>query len=728
MTRKSLILLAGLGSLLPAPAARAGTFDVVACDAAPGFANNSWRPEVSHGGMTTFTACPSSDNPRLGLGARNNYYPTGYTVPSGAAARWWFDAPARTSIVGVRANGHFEQLNHRWQVGLSNGAQLLAGCPWTPGKTGASCYDGMSAAEYLPVPASGSIYTEVFCAYGPCPVGGGSYWAWASLTWVAVTLQDDTAPAVGNAGGELWTESWIGGTRRVSFDASDNTGIRDIRALVDGRELARDFRGCDPTARTCPDWPGAALEVATGNGIADGKHSLRLEAIDRAGNAGAVARDIFIDNTPPAAPQDLVVDGGDGWKPANSFKLVWKNPSQNAAPIAGGVFKLCPAATPTDGCVVGERSGSNVSEIKDLSVPTAGNWILSLWLKDAAGNAKPETAAPPLHLRFDPDPPVLALRDQDPEDPARVRVEGSDAISGLARAEIEVRRHGTNAWRGVPAAIEPSGFSAMLDDEHLRDGIYELRARAWDGAGNERSTDRRASGAVAKVTLPLRVKTKLRVGKRVKVRARSSRGRRTRIVYVRRPLVSQGKRVRIRGRLTAPGGNPMAAADLEVGARLAVSGVDFQPVATLNTSRSGRFTYLVPAGPARVLRFRYVGAAKIRPQTREVHVRVRASSSIKANRRRVVNGEPVTFSGRLRGGYLPGSGKLLELQFFDRGKWRTFRTFRADPSSGRWSYTYRFDGTRGTRRYRFRLRIPKENGYPYSTGGSRRTAVTVRGL
>ena len=129
-----------------------------------------------------------------------------------------------------------------------------------------------------------------------------------------------------------------------------------------------------------------------------------------------------------------------------------------------------------------------------------------------------------------------------------------------------------------------------------------------------------------------------------------------------------------------------------------------------------------------MLRFRYPGTPKIRAQTRLVRVRVRALSSIRVDRRRVVNGEAVIFTGRLRGKFHPPAGKLMELQYFDRGKWRTFRTFRAAPSSGRWSYTYRFDGTRGTRTYRFRVRVPKENGYPFSTGRSRQVAVTVRGL
>ena len=720
------VIAATLAALLLAlpSAASAGTYDVVACDAAPSFANNSWRQEVSHSSMVTFTACPSSDNPKLGLGARNGYFASGTTAPTGAAARWWFDAPPGTAIVGIRANGLFEQKSHRWQTALSNGAQLFAGCPATPSNTGAFCADGMNAADYVALPGSGALYTEVYCAYGPCPVER-DWWAWASLTWVSVTVLDQTAPSVGNPGGSLWSDGWVSGTRQATFDASDNTGIKDVRVLIAGREMARAGRGCDPTAKTCPNWPGVVLDVATHNGIPDGEHELVLDAVDRGDNHGSVSRKVRIDNTAPAAPRDLAVQGGEGWHAANDFNISWTNPEPQAAPIAGADYRLCPV--PDDDCVSGTVAGRDLTELKNLEVPHPGEWTLTVWLRDEAGNARPETAAAPVHLRLDAEPPVLAIREHDPEDPARVRVEARDAVSGIARGEVEVKRDGTDTWRSVPAQIEDGGFSAMLDDEHLRDGVYEVRARAWDAAGNERSSGRRVSGEVAKVSLPVRVKTKMRVGKKRTVRARGA-NRRKRVVYVRRPLVGQGKKVRVRGRLTAPGGNPLADVTIDVAARLPLPGLGFQPVATLRTSRTGRFSYLVPKGPSRIVRFRYPGAAKIRSQTRDVRVRVRGSSTIGVDRKRVVNGEPVTFAGRLRGGFVPAGGKLAELQFFDRGKWRTFRTLRAAPSDGRWSYTYRFDGTRGTRTYRFRLRIPRENGYPFSTGRSRRVAVTVRGL
>ncbi len=722
------VFLAALLALAVAHPSRAGTFDVLACDAAPGFVNNSWVPEANHGRMVAFTACPSGDEIMKGLGARTNYpYPSGWTVPTGSAARWLFHAPAGTAIVGYRANGFFQQKHHRWQVGLSNGAVLLEGCPWTASNTGGACGVQLYAGEYNAIPRSSALYTEVFCAYGPCPVGGGGWYGWASLTYIAVTVLDETLPRVGNPGGELWSDDWVSGTRRVTFDASDNTGIKGLRVLVDGRQMASATRNCDPTLKTCPDWGGAALDVATANGLADGEHDVRLEAVDRGDNRGSVSRKVKIDNTAPSAPKGLVVAGGDGWRPENSFDIRWTNPAQDAAPISGAEYRLCPASTPGTDCITGSDHDSDLNALKALKVPRPGEWLLTVWLRDAAGNARPETAAAPVHIRFDPDPPTLAIRRQDPEDPARVRVEASDTVSGIGRGEIEVRRQGSDAWRSAPAQLEAGGFSAVLDDEHLADGSYELRARVWDAAGNEKSSDRWTSGDVAKLTLPLRVKTRLRVGKRRKLRAHGAR-KRSRIVYLSRPLVGQGRKVRIRGRLTAPGGNPLAGVDIEVSARLAVPGVGFQPVATLKTSASGRFSYLVPAGASRVLQFRYPGAPKIRAQTRVVNVRVRGSSTIRRDRKRVVNGETVTFSGRLRGGFLPASGKLLELQFFDRGKWRTFRTFRAAPSDGRWSYSYRFDGTHGTRTYRFRLRIPTENGYPFSSGRSRGVKVTVRGL
>jgi hypothetical protein len=71
-------------------------------------------------------------------------------------------------------------------------------------------------------------------------------------------------------------------------------------------------------------------------------------------------------------------------------------------------------------------------------------------------------------------------------------------------------------------------------------------------------------------------------------------------------------------------------------------------------------------------------------------------------------------------------GKLLEIQAFFRGHWRTFSTTRTD-REGRWHFRYRFDGTRGRVKYRFRAVIPAETGYLFESGASPATSVVVTG-
>ena len=129
-------------------------------------------------------------------------------------------------------------------------------------------------------------------------------------------------------------------------------------------------------------------------------------------------------------------------------------------------------------------------------------------------------------------------------------------------------------------------------------------------------------------------------------------------------------------------------------------------------------------GPSRVLRFRYPGTNLVRARTSEVDISVSAGATLRASRERVVNGGDVRFTGRVLGRHLPRTGKLVKLQAYSRGEWRTFATPRAHPRTGRWSHSYRFTATRGTVRYRFRAEIPREAGFPYARGTSRPVTVT----
>jgi hypothetical protein len=178
--------------------------------------------------------------------------------------------------------------------------------------------------------------------------------------------------------------------------------------------------------------------------------------------------------------------------------------------------------------------------------------------------------------------------------------------------------------------------------------------------------------------------------------------------------------LRIAGR-RAPG-------PVEVWRRVKIAGAAWERVAIVSASSRGAFQYVIGAGPARRYRFRFAGSATTRGATAFVDARVRAATMIDVSRRDVVNGEYVTFRGRLRGGRIPTTGKLVELQVFTRRRWRTFALPRADAKTGRWSFQYRFETISGLARFRFRARIQREAGYPFHTGTSRQIEVTVHGI
>jgi hypothetical protein len=237
-------------------------------------------------------------------------------------------------------------------------------------------------------------------------------------------------------------------------------------------------------------------------------------------------------------------------------------------------------------------------------------------------------------------------------------------------------------------------------------------------------------GAVATLSLPLRIKTRLAVGKVKHVRATTSRGKRPRYrrILVTKPRAGYGRTIRLSGRLTTPGANPVAGAGVEVYEQLDQPGAQWTHVADIPTSRTGRFTYKALRGPSRLVQFRYGGTATVRPRPSTVQLLIRGSRSLDVNRHRVVNGDDVVFRGHVRGRPLPAEGKLVELQVYTRRRWRTFAQPRADATSGRWSYRYKFEAIRRHERFRFRARVRKETGYPYELGTSRGVNVFVRGV
>src|SRR5256885_2659376 len=91
----AIVLCLCAASLAIADRARAGTYEVVACDAAPGGVNNSWAGTASPS-MAAGQTCPTRHQDSGGMRVTNRV--NAGTAPLFANATMAFDAPAGASI------------------------------------------------------------------------------------------------------------------------------------------------------------------------------------------------------------------------------------------------------------------------------------------------------------------------------------------------------------------------------------------------------------------------------------------------------------------------------------------------------------------------------------------------------------------------------------------------------------------------------------------------------
>src|SRR5437588_4695854 len=425
-------------SLAIAGRARAGTYEGVACDAAPGGVNNSWTGTASPS-MAARQTCPTRHQASGGMRVTNRV--NAGTAQLFAGATMAFDAPAGATIDRLSAQYAIHREDRAWQVGFFTDSTMLSGC--RPNDPHAACrtttaWPGFSSTWNLAqgvrrVSIQASCQAAVGCSTKPTD-SVLSEAVGLHLFGATVRVRDDSPPPIWDvSNGPLTNGAWQRGAQFVGYAASDNVGIRATHLYVDGLRRGELERPCDYTRRIpCSDLVYSQYTVET-QALADGPHELRVEAVDAAGNVGSYRAGFRTDNTAPDAPTEPVVDGGEGWRGTNSFALHWTNPP-SAAPIAGAAYELC--NTVTGMCNTGTRGGTGIDSISDLSVPGPGDYTARVWLQDWAGNVNPANRSVPLHLRFDDVPPGQAK----PSDVAgwlnAVKARGLDDAIAMGQGEV----------------------------------------------------------------------------------------------------------------------------------------------------------------------------------------------------------------------------------------------------------------------------------------------------
>jgi hypothetical protein len=311
-----------IGALVFAPTARAGTYEVHACNPAVGAGANNSFAGVADNGSTAYADCPAGQGMTVRNvwdGGRSGFLQGAYLI---------FDAPGGTFVESIGLDAGWQRHDCSWGLGVvASGFDLGGRRVWglPPGEQ-CDAWQTPGETSFLPMRWNHAINAsrvrlESRCGAGVCGRNGV---ATLRARNVSVRVRDDTPPGLGNGRGALWTHgAWLSGTHAVGFDAADGAGIREAVVRVDGREVARRTNGCDWTLRApCPQISVDEAFPTSAFG-ADGRHLITIEAVDSAGNPVSDTRALHIDNSPPDAPKDLVLEGGDGWRSANDFDLRW---------------------------------------------------------------------------------------------------------------------------------------------------------------------------------------------------------------------------------------------------------------------------------------------------------------------------------------------------------------------------------------------------------------------
>jgi hypothetical protein len=485
-------------ALAVAAPAHAGTYDVIACDGAPGSANNSWSAYTSSSRMRSLVACPSNGAPERGIWVSN--IPGAGQLAYGEQAWEQFWAPSGANVVGITFTGGFFRAGPSVSGSSDWAAQLvtsegvhLRGCAAYQSALCRDVHTTGSSASFPPtvgISIVASCFTLTWCNGSVMPAWDsqfGNATAAVQLRSATVRVSDSSAPAASVSGGDLVAGGWVRGLRSLTYSASDNVGIRVARAYVDGVERASETLPCDYT-RAAPCGPANARPLSIDTALLpDGERTLRVDAVDSAGNVGSSAPKVIqVDNHAPAAPAGVTVEPS-SWSGTNRFDVRWTNPGGQGSPMAKAHWSLC-AAEGAGTCTTGTAAGTNIDSLGGLSVPAAGAWSLNVWLEDAAGNSNAANASAPVTLRFDdavPDAPRLAVpRGWVNAGDLSVGVSGGSAgASGLAG--YSVTRDGSDPDATVDLA---NGESYSLRE--LVEGVTTVKARSVSRAGVAGATAR----------------------------------------------------------------------------------------------------------------------------------------------------------------------------------------------------------------------------------------------
>lgn len=512
-----------------------------------------------------------------------------------------------------------------------------------------------------------SLDFRVWCS----PANGPGYCNWSnhsfSIRGLTLTLEESVAPDA-DASGALLGAGAQRGTRPLEVTAGDaDSGVRRIDVSLDGVTVgSADLAGDCSIERfsPCPTSVSRSIDVDTTR-VPDGSRLLRLAVTDLAGNTRTVNRGyVAVDNVPA--------------------------PSNTSIPTISGEKRVGRTLIGHHG----SWSGDGVTFAHRWERHAAGGWEdIPDATQSTLTTTRHETG---LRVRLK----VTATS------PEGTTVAYSDATNPIV-APGPTDADGDYDGDGIRNDADP-------DDDN--DGTPDVHdAGPFDPAMGAPEAPR-AVGVAPAFHTPNGQNASSSAALAAQFSDTRSKTITTRYGTVRH----------VAGTLTAASGAPIAGAQLSVTSQMLAMGATPVAVGTVTTDSSGRFRFAIPVGPSRRIEvaYKWFRESSQYTHTTTVTVNVVPRVTMKANRSRLRNGQRVSFAGKVAGAPRDAR-KVVELQARVGSSWQTFGTARLR-SDGTFAYRYRFTRTSRPTTYSFRASVKAERGWPFLSGQSRATRVSVR--
>ena len=541
----------------------------------------------------------------------------------------------------------------------------------------------------------------------------------------AVVRIDRTAPAVGDAGTTFAAGT---GQASITWSATDATSglaaaTAEVNTAADGSDTGRWVPSGTVTKATA----GQALTRPAGMGMPDGVHTWRVSASDDAGNAvqQPAPLPIVVDTQVPTVDMAPIPAT---WTSVLPLDVTMHDNLEAVLGLGDLNVEVNAAAdgTATGAWVLVDQSAHTPGR-DQMQVPLMGLGDGTHQVRLTLRNGGPFSLALVAQrlglVRTDLTPPDLTRASLTPLPDGRVRMlwSADDVRSGVDRVRLQWLDGWT--WRTVTERPAGNGSGIVsLDPALVPDPEARVRVQVADTAGNVRAMEvimPAALGAPGAAAAPRLMAAEAREG----ILTLGLQGGRPETIEgteYRTTTVGYGQSVVVTGRLLAKGGGtPLAGFAMvarqkgrDIGS--AVTGPDGSFRLSAVPIIGGPIDVGVPDGSSVVPI----------PTGPRVGVHVRASVTLMASAHEArAKGKAIQFRGKV--GPAPGAAKGVVLEWRDpfRKQWRPVVNGRTKPD-GSFVMSWRFQASGLT--VPFRVRVPKEMGWPVEAGTSKSVTVKVR--